>query len=115
MDADFGFQIAENARAGNRDRRVFDARLHVRQNIDDLRVVIVAFGPAQIHPQEHIRPILRLCAARARVNRENRVALIEIAAQHLLRFDFVRIAPQFVDDRLDFGKHGFVPFLAQFD
>jgi hypothetical protein len=39
-------------------------------------------GPAQIHPQEHFRPVLRLGAARTGLDVEIRVVGVHIAGEH---------------------------------
>src|SRR5262249_28675439 len=58
-----------------------DPRLLARQDVEDLRVKPLALGPAQVHAQEHLSPILRLGAACPRMNGENGVFLIVLAAE----------------------------------
>jgi hypothetical protein len=41
----------------------------------------VSLGPAQVHPQEHLRPVRRLGAARAGRDREHRVLGVVFAAE----------------------------------
>src|ERR1044072_3664295 len=43
-------------------------------------------GPLEIHAQQHLGPVLRLGAARARMNRANSVAAIVVAGEQHFRF-----------------------------
>src|SRR4249920_2682021 len=52
--------------------------------IDDFPLEPAALGPAQVHAQQHLGPVLRLGAPRARVNRDDGVLSIVLAAEHLL-------------------------------
>jgi hypothetical protein len=45
----------------------------------------VALGPAEIHPQEHLGPVGRLRAARARTDRQEGAALVVLARKEELR------------------------------
>jgi hypothetical protein len=62
------------------------------------------FCPAQVHPQDHIGPILRLRAAGTGLDVHERVAVIQIAAEHSpelerinLLFEFRQVAHDNVD------------------
>ncbi len=70
--------------------------------------------PAQVHAQQHLGPVLRLGAARAGMDRHDRVLAIVLAAEHLLglagvdlRRQVVERAGEVVGDRL--------PCLGPFD
>ncbi len=84
MDAGFGRQQAVGVLAGDRERRALQARFVARLVVDHLALEPAALGPAQVHAQQHLGPVLRLGAAGARMNRDDRVLAIVLAAEHLL-------------------------------
>ena len=47
--------------------------------LDDLGLEIVRLGPAQVHAQQHFRPVLRLGAAGAGLDIEKRIIGIHLA------------------------------------
>ena len=47
----------------------------------DLDVEALRLGPARVHAQQHLRPVLRVGAARAGVDLADRVALVVLAAE----------------------------------
>ena len=77
-------QIAVGVVAVDKERRTLDARLVAGQKVrrDDGKAV--ALRPPAVHAQKHLRPVLRLCAARPRVQREDRVVrIVRPRQQHL--------------------------------
>ena len=52
--------------------------------VDQLALEAAALGPPQIHAQQHFGPVLRLGAAGAGVDGDDRVLAIVLAAEHLL-------------------------------
>ena len=81
--------------------------LVARLEVDELALEAAALGPAQVHAQQHLGPVLRLGAAGAGVNRDDRVLAVVLAAEHLLglagvdlRRQLVERAPEVVGDRL---------------
>ena len=60
--------------------------------------IVVLFGPTQIHTQQHLGPVLRLRAARARMNRQKSVALSVLATEQRLRLDLrqLRFQPAYL-------------------
>jgi len=81
------FQEAVGILALDLDRRGLDARLLGRNHVQDGDLEALALGPADVHPDEHLGPVLRLGAARARVHGENRVPGVVWALQHGLEFE----------------------------
>ena len=53
--------------------------------VDDLAFERATLRPLQVHPQEHLGPVLRLGAAGAGMDRDDGVGAIVLAAEHLLR------------------------------
>ena len=116
MHAALGLQIAESVIAGNHDHRAFDSGLVIAQHVHDVGFKAVPLAPAQIHAQEHLRPILRLRAARARVDGKNRVVGVKLAAQHLAKFHVGDMPRQRVRRRRNFReKRRFFFLFAEFD
>ena len=57
--------------------------------VEHLGAEAAALGPAQVHAQQHLRPVLRLGAAGARVDGEDGVAVVVLAAEHQLELELV--------------------------
>ena len=79
MHAGLGEEQAVRVVAGDGERRALDAGLVAGLQVDDLALEAAALGPAQVHAQQHLGPVLRLGAARARMDRDDRVLAIELA------------------------------------
>ena len=84
MDAGLGRQQAVGVLAGDGERGALEAGFVAGLIVDDLALEAAALGPAQVHAQQHLGPVLRLGAAGARVDRDDRVLAIVLAAEHLL-------------------------------
>ncbi len=59
--------------------------------VEHLALEAAALGPLQIHPQQHVGPVLRLGSAGTGMDRDDGVGAIVLAAEHLLdlgRLDF---------------------------
>ena len=52
--------------------------------VDQFALEPAALDPSQVHAQQHLGPVLRFGAARARMDRDDRVLAIVLAAEHLL-------------------------------
>ncbi len=82
MHAVLRAQIAERPVAGDGERHALDARLFARLLIEDLDGVAVPLAPTQVHAEQHLGPVLRVDAAGAGVDRDQRVLAIVVARQH---------------------------------
>ena len=71
VDAALGPEVAEGVAAFDLDGGALDPGLLTLLGVDHLRGKAVGLGPAQIHPQEHLRPVGRFGAARAGADRED--------------------------------------------
>ena len=59
-----------------------DAR-HLRfGHLDQLRVESPPLAPPQVHPEQHLGPVLRLGAARSRLDVQKRVGRIHLSGEH---------------------------------
>ncbi len=84
MDAGFGRQQPVGVVAGDGERGALEPGLVARLIVDHLALEAAALRPAQVHAQQHLGPVLRLGAAGARMNRDDGVLAIVLAAEHLL-------------------------------
>ena len=65
--------------------------------------VPVILRPPGVHPHEHLGPVLRLRAARTRVDRQQRIPGIVRAPKHVAELDPLDLLPQRLDFRLPLG------------
>ena len=85
MHARFALQIAVSIAAVNAHHHALDARFFAFAAVKHFDFVAVLLRPAQIHALQHRRPVLRLGAARARVNGEDRVLVVVGAGEQRLQ------------------------------
>ena len=85
MHTSFGRHQPIRIVAGQHECGALDARFVAWLIIDDLALETAALRPLQVHAQQHLRPILRFGAARARMDCDDGVGAIVLAAEHLLR------------------------------
>ena len=90
MHALFGLEIAVRVLSLDGESDTLESGVVARERIDHRDLVAVAFGIAGIHAIEHADPILRLCAARARVQRHDRVVAVVFAVEQGLQAQFLR-------------------------
>ena len=70
MGANLALEIPEGESALDLDGGALDPRLFARLLVEDLDVVIVLLQPAKVHALEHLRPVHRVNAPGARVDRK---------------------------------------------
>ena len=73
VDALLRLEVAVGVFALDLDRDRLDARLFPRQQVEHRDLEAVPLRPAHVHPHEHLGPVLRLGAAGAGMDREQRV------------------------------------------
>src|SRR5207244_11291114 len=88
-------------RAAAHARGALDPRLLAGLDLDELRRPAAALEEAEVHAQEHLRPILRLRAAGAGVDGDDGVALVVLARQLHRQLDAVDLGPELRDELLD--------------
>ena len=76
-----------------------DAGLFCRLQVEHRHTVSAALGPPRVHAHEHLGPVLRFETARARVDRQQGMAMIVGALEHGAEFERLDRASQ----RLDLG------------
>ena len=105
VDASLRRHQAVRVRPVDDERRALDARLVAEQHLVDLDVEPLAFGPPQVHPQEHLGPVLRLGAAGARVQRRDRVVVVVLAAEQRRELELLDVAFELADSAREVGAH----------
>src|SRR5216684_5568461 len=84
MDAGLGREQPVGVLAADKDRRALQAGFLARLVVHEFALEAAPLGPPHVHPQEHLRPVLRFGAASPWMDRENGVAAIVLAAEHFL-------------------------------
>src|SRR6185312_6478836 len=94
MHAALCLEPAIGVLADDPQRRGFDARLFARTLFDPFDLVAVLLGPARIHAQQHLGPVLRLRAAGAGVDLEIGVVAVRLAREQALELALSRLLTQ---------------------
>ena len=81
MDAAFGTEPAVGAPAVDLDGHALEPGLLAFLLVDDLGLEAMALGPAQVHAQEHLRPVGGLGPAGAGADREDRRPFVVLARE----------------------------------
>ena len=107
MDAGLAAQQPESIIAGDGEGRRLDAGFFAVLIVVHLGLKALLFGPAQIHAQQHLGPVLRFRPASARMNRHDSVQRIGFARQHGPEFKLVDVVAQARDLVLEIGLDRF--------
>src|SRR5439155_1132722 len=99
--------------AADAERRRLDARLLPRARLEQLDLEAALLGPAHLHAQDHLGPVLRVGAAGARVDRDERVAGVVAAAEEALLLEVLEAALDVAELLLDLA--GEVGVVAELD
>jgi hypothetical protein len=83
--------------------------------VEDLGLVAAALAPAQVHAQQHLGPVLRFEASGARMDLEDRVPRIVLAAQKLLQFELIDGVLDLRHLGLQLGEALGVPLFREFE
>ena len=86
MDAGFGAQPAEGVVSPHMDRGALESCHVAAGNLDERGFETLVLGPAQVHAQHHLGPVLGFGAAGARLDIEVGVGLIHLAGEHAPEF-----------------------------
>src|SRR5215213_2624738 len=89
--AGFGSQQAVGVFTFDSEYNALQSRFLSRLIFEHFSFEAALLGPLEIHAQQHLGPVLRLGAARARMNRANRVAAIVVAGEQHFRFGLAQI------------------------
>ena len=108
MHAGLGAQPAVGMVAAHLDGGALDARHFARARIDDLGAEAAGGRPLEVHAQQHLRPVLRLGAARAGLDVEVGVVRVHLAAEHALELEFADLGLDLREVALDLAGGGLV-------
>ena len=90
MHARFCFHPAICIHPANPQGCRFDTRFLAITFLDGLQLEAARLSPSGIHPQQHRRPILCLCAAGARVNFNKAIIAISLAGKKRFKLFLAR-------------------------
>jgi len=90
-------------RRHRRHRQGHDAGGVAGLHVHELGLETAAFRPAVIHAVEDVGPVIRLGAARARLDGEDRVVAVELAGEERADLDLVELGDHRVHLRGEFG------------
>jgi hypothetical protein len=103
MHAALGFQPAIGIDPADLDGRRFEPGALAGALFEPLDLVAMRLGPAHIHPQQHLGPILRLGAAGAGMDFEISVVAVGLARQQAFELALLCLVAQLFEVRLGFG------------
>ena len=99
VDARLGEEQPVGVVAVDGDGGALHAGLVAGLCFDHLTREAAALRPAEIHPQQHLRPVLRFGPAGAGVDRDDGVALVVLAAEHLADLGALHLPAQVDESR----------------
>jgi hypothetical protein len=94
MHAALGVQITVGVLAADEERGRFDSDLFPGLDVDRLGSKPAALDPSLIHAQQHVRPVARLGAAGAGVNRDERIRPVVRPGEELAELELFELAEQ---------------------
>src|SRR4051794_22699483 len=95
MNAGLGAHVAERVSAFDEERGGLDACLLAVLAIDFGDVPVALFPEVQIHPREHLRPVLRLGPTLAGLDGDEAVERIVFAVEQALELDLLAALLEF--------------------
>jgi len=104
MHTRFRRHHAERVVSIDGERRGLDPCFFAVLDFKNPRLEPAAFGPTQVHPHQHLGPILRLCAAGARMDIDDGIKAVVLARKQQLRLNLF-------DERLEIRQRGLQLFL----
>ena len=96
MDSHLGAQVAIGVPSFDEDGHALGAGLVTGQVVEDIGGKALVLGPAQVHPHEHVHPVLGLGAAGAGMDGEDGVVGIVLTGEHALQLHLVDTLPQLI-------------------
>ena len=111
VNAVFALEQAVGVLALDEDAGGFDARLVAVEVVEDLVAQAVLLSPVGVHAVEHGGPVLRLGAARARLEGDDGVVVVILAGQKRLEPGLFHLLLELGIALGQLGEHGVVAFL----
>jgi len=112
VHADLGLEPAVGVVARDPERSRLDARDFAVTGFQQFGLPAPIFGPAQVHPQQHFRPVLRLGAAGARLDVHEGIGRIHFTREHAPEFQLADARFQPVHVVRDGSDGGIVTFVG---
>src|SRR5262249_2153624 len=106
-------EVAVGVLAGDLERRRLDAGLVAREEVDDLDLVAAPLGPARVHAEQHLRPVLGLGAAGPGVDREDGVLPVVVPGPDDRQLEVLELLAEALEARLDLGLEALVALLER--
>ncbi len=103
---------AERVPALDRERRGAEPGFGARRHLVDLGGETAPFRPAQVHAQQHVGPVLRVGAARAGVDRADRVAVVVLTGEQRAQLQRVELTAERFEPGADLALDRLVALLA---
>ena len=94
VHAALGLQHAVRVLSRDREGRRLEAGLLPRRGLEELGLEPAPLGPAEVHAQEHLPPVLRVGPPFPRVDRDDRVARVVLAGEERLLLQPVELQLQ---------------------
>ncbi len=104
VDAALGLEEPVGVLALRGQRRRLEACFLPGARLDELGLETAVGGPAQVHAQQHLGPVLRVGAARAGVNRDDSVAGVVLAVEQRVLLEPLELAAERLQLGLDVGR-----------
>ena len=89
VNARLRLRVAVRVRTFQADGGALQPRTLTRLQLQQLRLEAASLRPAQVHAEQHLGPVLGLEAARARMDLDDGVARVVLAAEELLQLERV--------------------------
>src|SRR5689334_13846756 len=112
--ADFALQQAVRVLAIHFESGALDPRAFALQAVRNHGLKALAFSPAQVHAKQHLRPILAFGPAGARMDRDDRVAMIVLAGEQHRRLQLLHQFAHALQFALDLAIHR-LAFAGEFE
>ena len=103
--AALGLEDPVGVLALDRERRRLEAGLLARARLEQLGLEAAVGGPAEVHAQEHLGPVLRVGAARVGLDRDDRVAAVVLAGEERVLLEAFELGLERDERGLDLGGH----------
>ena len=89
---------------GDRKGGRLESGLLARLVVEQSELEAVALGPAPVHAEEHLGPVLRLRSSRSRVQGDNRVQSVVFSRQQRCGFELVDLVPKRIQSRAQVAR-----------
>src|SRR5215213_9304906 len=92
VDAALGLEDPVGVLAADGHRRGLEAGLLARARLEELRLEAAVGGPAQVHPQQDLGPVLSVGASRAGMDRDDGVSGVVLAGEERVLLEALELA-----------------------